>query len=43
METATFLIAWRHGPNALTVVAAGPRATSKTAGVLARRLDAVVT
>lgn len=42
-ETPTFLIAWRHGRNALTVVAAGPRATPKTAGVLARHLDTAVT
>ena len=42
-ETPTFLIAWRRGRDALTIVAAGARATPKTAGVLARRLDQAVT
>jgi hypothetical protein len=38
-DTPTFLIAWRRGNDALTVVASGSGATATTAGVLARRLD----
>ena len=37
--TPTYLIAWRRGRNALTIVAAGARATPKTARALARGLD----
>lgn len=41
-ETPTYLIAWRHGDLALTVLASGRGASPKTAGALARRLGGAV-
>lgn len=41
-ETPTYLIAWRRGRDALTVLAAGRGATAKTTGALARSLDRAV-
>ena len=38
-ETPTYLIAWRHGNLALTVLASGAGATPRTVNTLARRLD----
>jgi hypothetical protein len=38
-ETPTYLIAWRRGHDALTVLASGPGATPKTTAGVARRLD----
>ena len=38
-ETPTYLIAWRRGKLALTVLASGSGASAKTAGELARSLD----
>jgi len=37
-DTPTYLIAWRRGNDALTVLASGPGSTAKTAGALARSL-----
>ena len=39
-ETPTYLVAWRRGPLALTVLASGGGASAKTVGALARALDA---
>jgi hypothetical protein len=41
-ETPTYLIAWRRGPLALTVLASGSGASAKTADALARKLDRTV-
>lgn len=38
-DTPTYLIAWRRGNDALTVLASGPGSTAKTAGALARSLS----
>jgi len=37
-ETPTYLLAWRRGHDALTVLASGPGATPKTTAAIARRL-----
>jgi len=41
-ETPTYLIAWRQGSLALTVLASGSGAAPRTVGALARRLDRAV-
>ena len=38
-ETPTYLIAWRHGKLALTVLASGAGANPRTVNALARRLE----
>ena len=39
-ETPTYLVAWRRGRLALTVLASGDGASAKTVGAVARALDA---
>ena len=41
-ETPSYLIAWRRGPLALTVLASGSGARTKTAEALARTLDRTI-